>query len=199
MRRFITILLIATTLLTAIIPAEAQGRKQRVRGAMGAKWTTDENGEEMLNITIRTIPAYHRKRDLKNYQRMVRAVKKVYPLALEAAKRMENLDEELSAMDSRKNRKEHTKAIEEALKEEISPVLWKMTRYEGKILLKLIDRETNHTVFAIIKDFRSGFTAGFYQMIAKMFGNNLKLEYDPTGEDEVLEQIVLYYKAGLLD
>jgi hypothetical protein len=74
-----------------------------------------------------------------------------------------------------------------------------MTRYEGKILLKLIDRETNHTVFAIIKDFRSGFTAGFYQMIAKMFGNNLKLEYDPTGEDEVLEQIVLYYKAGLLD
>lgn len=199
MRRFITILLIATTLLTAIIPAEAQGRKQRVRGAMGAKWTTDENGEEMLNITIRTIPAYHRKRDLKNYQRMVRAVKKVYPLALEAAKRMENLDEELSAMDSRKNRKEHTKAIEEALKEEISPVLWKMTRYEGKILLKLIDRETNHTVFAIIKDFRSGFTAGFYQMIAKMFGNNLKLEYDPTGEDEILEQIVLYYKAGLLD
>lgn len=199
MRRFITILLIATTLLTAIIPAEAQVRKQRVRGAMGAKWTTDENGEEMLNITIRTIPAYHRKRDLKNYQRMVRAVKKVYPLALEAAKRMENLDEELSAMDSRKNRKEHTKAIEEALKEEISPVLWKMTRYEGKILLKLIDRETNHTVFAIIKDFRSGFTAGFYQMIAKMFGNNLKLEYDPTGEDEVLEQIVLYYKAGLLD
>ena len=199
MRRLIAILLLAATLLTAIIPAEAQGRKQRVRGAMGAKWTTDENGEEMLNITIRTIPAYHRKRDLKNYQRMVRAVKKVYPLALEAAKRMENLDEELSAMDSRKNRKEHTKAIEEALKEEISPVLWKMTRYEGKILLKLIDRETNHTVFAIIKDFRSGFTAGFYQMIAKMFGNNLKLEYDPTGEDEVLEQIVLYYKAGLLD
>ena len=199
MRRLIAILLLAATLLTAIIPAEAQGRKQRVRGAMGAKWTTDENGEEMLNITIRTIPAYHRKRDLKNYQRMVRAVKKVYPLALEAAKRMENLDEELSAMDSRKSRKEHTKAIEEALKEEISPVLWKMTRYEGKILLKLIDRETNHTVFAIIKDFRSGFTAGFYQMIAKMFGNNLKLEYDPTGEDEVLEQIVLYYKAGLLD
>lgn len=199
MRRLIAILLLAATLLTAIIPAEAQVRKQRVRGAMGAKWTTDENGEEMLNITIRTIPAYHRKRDLKNYQRMVRAVKKVYPLALEAAKRMENLDEELSAMDSRKNRKEHTKAIEEALKEEISPVLWKMTRYEGKILLKLIDRETNHTVFAIIKDFRSGFTAGFYQMIAKMFGNNLKLEYDPTGEDEVLEQIVLYYKAGLLD
>jgi hypothetical protein len=199
MQRIIAILLLVATLLTATSPAEAQGRRQRVRGATGAKWTTDENGEEILNITIQTIPVFHRKRDFKNYQRMVRAVKKVYPLALEAAKRMENLDEELAAMDSRKDRKEYTKAIEDALKEEISPMLWKMTRYEGKILLKLIDRETKHTAFAIIKDFRSGFTAGFYQMLAKMFGNNLKLEYDPKGEDEVLEQIVLYYKAGLLD
>jgi hypothetical protein len=73
-----------------------------------------------------------------------------------------------------------------------------MTRYEGKVLLKLIDRETNHTVFNIIKDFRSGFTAGFYQMLAKLFGNNLKLQYDPTGEDAMLEEIVKYYKAGLL-
>lgn len=199
MQRIIAILLLVATLLTATSPAEAQGRRQRVRGATSAKWTTDENGEEILNITIQTIPVFHRKRDFKNYQRMVRAVKKVYPLALEAAKRMENLDEELAAMDSRKDRKEYTKAIEDALKEEISPMLWKMTRYEGTILLKLIDRETDHTAFAIIKDFRSGFTAGFYQMLAKMFGNNLKLEYDPKGEDEVLEQIVLYYKAGLLD
>jgi hypothetical protein len=199
MQRIIAILLLVATLLTATSPAEAQGRRQRVRGATGAKWTTDENGEEILNITIQTIPVFHRKRDFKNYQRMVRAVKKVYPLALEAAKRMENLDEELAAMDRRKDRKEYTKNIEDALKEEITPMLWKMTRYEGTILLKLIDRETDHTAFAIIKDFRSGFTAGFYQMLAKMFGNDLKLEYDPKGEDEVLEQIVLYYKAGLLD
>lgn len=77
-------------------------------------------------------------------------------------------------------------------------MLWKMTRYEGKILLKLIDRETNHTVFGIIKNFRSGFTAGFYQALAKLFGNDLKLEYDPEGEDEILEYIVKYYQAGLL-
>ena len=129
---------------------------------------------------------------------MIRAVKKVYPLALEAAMRMENLEEELAARERNKDKKAYTKAIEEALKEELTPMLWKMTRYEGKILLKLLDRETNYTAYNIIKDFRSGFTAGFYQMIAKLFGNNLKLEYDPTGEDRLLEQIVLYYKAGLL-
>ena len=77
-------------------------------------------------------------------------------------------------------------------------MLWKMTRYEGRILIKLIDRETDHTVFGIVKDIRSGFTAGFYQALAKLFGANLKLEYDPEGEDAILELIVLYYKAGLL-
>ena len=107
----------------------------------------------------------------------------------------ENID---NPLDKKKDRKNYTEAIEEALKEELTPMLWKMTRYEGKILLKLIDRETNHTVFKIIKEFRSGFTATFYQMLAQMFGNNLKLEYDPTGEDEMLEYIVKQYRAGVL-
>lgn len=199
MKRLIYILLFLGIAITCTMPVEAQSRKQRVRGATAARWGVDSSGDSILYITIRTVPAFHKGRDLKNYQRMVRAVKKVYPLAVEAAKRMENLDEKLAELEKRKDRKAYTKAIEDALKEEITPMLWKMTRYEGKILLKLIDRETDHTVFNIIKDFRSGFTAGFYQMLARMFGNNLKLEYDPEGEDEMLEQIVLYYKAGLLD
>lgn len=199
MKRLIYILLFLGIAITSTMPVEAQSRKQRVRGATAARWGVDSSGDSILYITIRTVPAFHKGRDLKNYQRMVRAVKKVYPLAVEAAKRMENLDEKLAELEKRKDKKAYTKAIEDALKEEITPMLWKMTRYEGKILLKLIDRETDHTVFNIIKDFRSGFTAGFYQMLARMFGNNLKLEYDPEGEDEMLEQIVLYYKAGLLD
>lgn len=173
-------------------------RPQRVRGVRTARWGVDSRGDSVLYLQLVPVNIYHRKRDLKNYERMVCAVKKVYPLAVEAAKRMENLDERLAEFERRRDRKAYTKAIEDALKEEITPMLWKMTRYEGKILLKLIDRETNHTVFGIIKDFRSGFTAGFYQALAKLFGNNLKLEYDPDGEDEMLEQIVIYYKAGIL-
>ena len=136
--------------------------------------------------------------NLQEHQRMIRAVKKVYPLALDAAQRLEELDRELEKMGLKKDRKAYTKAVEDALKEEITPMLWKMTRYEGRILIKLIDRETDHTVFGIVKDIRSGFTAGFYQALAKLFGANLKLEYDPEGEDAILELIVLYYKAGLL-
>ena len=73
-----------------------------------------------------------------------------------------------------------------------------MTISEGKVLLKLIDRETEQTAYQIIKDFRGGFVAGFWQMFAKMFGNNLKLDYQPEKRDKLLEQIVTYYEMGWL-
>lgn len=197
MKHLLSIAMLLILLIAGADVVQAQ-RWQPLRGVRSVRWEVDNRGDSIMCVTLLEVRIYHRMRDMRNYERMVRAVKKVYPLALEAAKRMENLDEQLAAMDRRRDRKAYTEAIEDALKEEISPMLWKMTRYEGKILLKLIDRETNHTVFNIIKDFRSGFTAGFYQMLAKMFGNNLKLEYDPDGEDEMLEYIVKCYKAGLL-
>lgn len=197
MLRIRTVILLL--ILVALIPIDLSAQRyQRVRGAQAVEWVKGMRGDSTLHITILTVPIYKRNRDIKRYQRMVNAVKKVYPLAIEAAKRMEGLDAKLAEFERRKDQKGYTKAIEDALKEEITPMLWKMTRYEGVILLKLIDRETNHTAFNIVKEFRSGFTAGFYQMLARMFGNNLKLEYDPTGEDAMLEQIVQYYKAGLL-
>lgn len=197
MKHLLSIAMLLILLIAGADVVQAQ-RWQPLRGVRSVRWEVDNRGDSTMCVTLLEVRIYHRMRDMRNYERMVRAVKKVYPLALEAARRMENLDEQLAAMDRRRDRKAYTEAIEDALKEEISPMLWKMTRYEGKILLKLIDRETNHTVFNIIKDFRSGFTAGFYQMLAKMFGNNLKLEYDPDGEDEMLEYIVKCYKAGLL-
>ena len=187
-------------MLSLLLPAEssAQARRQRVYGAQSARWEVDAQGDSVLHITIMTVPIYKRNRDIQRYQRMVKAVKKVYPLALEAAKRLEDLDIRLAEFERRKDQKGYTKALEDALKEELTPMLWKMTRYEGVILLKLIDRETKHTAFNIVKDIRSGFTVNFYQILARMFGNNLKLEYNVNGEDAMLEQIVLYYKAGLL-
>lgn len=196
-KRFTSILLLLLMLFAECNIATAQ-RWRPLRGVRTVTWEVDNRGDSIMRVELLDVRIYNRKRDLKNYQRMVRAVKKVYPLAQEAARRMENLDEELARMGKKKDRKNYTEAIEEALKEELTPMLWKMTRYEGKILLKLIDRETNHTAFKIIKEFRSGFTASFYQVLAQMFGNNLKLEYDPTGEDEMLEYIVKQYRAGVL-
>lgn len=196
-KRFTTILLLLLMLLAECDVASAQ-RWRPLRGVRTVTWEVDNRGDSIMRVELLEVRIYNRKRDLKKYQRMVRAVKKVYPLAQEAARRMDNFDIELARIDSKKEKKNYTESIEEALKEELTPMLWKMTRYEGMILLKLIDRETNHTAFRIIKEFRSGFTASFYQVLAQMFGNNLKLEYDPTGEDEMLEYIVKQYRAGVL-
>ena len=196
-RHALLLLLALVTLLVAAPDAAAQSRRQRVRGASAARWQRDRSGDSVLYITILPVKVGGGI-NLKEHERMIRAVKKVYPLAKDAARRLENLDAELEALELKRDRKAYTKAWEDALTAEITPMLWKMTRYEGKILLKLIDRETNITVFGIIKELRSGFTAGFYQALARLFGNNLKLEYDPEGEDAVLEQIVLYYNAGVL-
>ena len=197
MKQLVSILLLLVMLLAGCDVATAQ-RWRPLRGVRTVTWQVDSRGDSIMCVELLDVRIFNRQRDLKNYQRMVRAVKKVYPLAEEAARRMGDLDAELAKMRGKRDKSNYTEAIEEALKEEITPMLWKMTRYEGRILLKLIDRETNHTVFKIIKEFRSGFTATFYQMLAQMFGNNLKLEYDPTGEDEMLEYIVKQYRAGVL-
>ena len=167
-------------------------------GASRVEWEHHAGGDSTMHITSLPVYVFNRKADLRRYQKMIRAVKKVYPLAVEASRRMENLDTKLDSLGRRKDRRQYTRDLEKTLKEELSPVLLRMTRFEGRILLKLIDRETDHTAFMIIKEFRSGFTAGFWQLVAKIFGNDLKLSYDPDGDDAVLEQIVLYYKAGLL-
>ena len=196
-RAMILLLLVVAMLSAATVDVAAQSRRQRVKGASAARWRREKSGDSVLYITLLPVRVGGGI-DLREHQRMVRAVKKVYPLAIDAAARLEKLDAELADLKIKKERKAYTKAMEEAIKEEITPVLWKMTRYEGKILLKLLDRETDHTAFNIIKDVRSGFTAGFYQALARLFGANLKLEYDPEGEDAILEQIVIYYNAGLL-
>ena len=85
---------------------------------------------------------------------------------------------------------------EASLIKQYKPVILKMTFSEGRVLLKLIDRETDYTAFQIIKEFRGGFVAGFWQALAKLFGNNLKLDYQPETRDQVLEQIVIYYEMG---
>ena len=73
-----------------------------------------------------------------------------------------------------------------------------MTRTEGRVLLKLIDRETEYTAYEVLREFRGGLVAGFWQSVSRIFGQNLKSEYDAEGEDRMIEQIIIYYEAGLL-
>lgn len=167
------------------------------RGFWHQEWTVD-NGDSIATIHILPVYKYSRPVDLKRYQKLVRAVKKVYPIAKKAREEMQAMEDELCALPTKAEQKKYVKGVEERIKNEYTPVLKKMTRYEGKILVKLIDRETEYTAYQIVKEFRGGFVAGFWQGIARLFGQNLKTGYDKSGEDRMIEQVITYYELGWL-
>ena len=191
------------TLLALIICTEsiyAQGRAiiHRGRGYWHQEWTVDKRGDSIATIHMLPLYKFNRGIDSRRYYRLIRTVKKVYPLAQIARNEMKDMEDDLRRLPTLKEQREFVKGVEERIVEQYTPLIKRMTRYEGKILCKLIDRETEFTAYEIIREFRGKFTAGFWQGIARIFGNNLKLEYDGSGDDKMLEQIVLYYEAGLL-
>lgn len=184
-------------LLLATISTTALCQYRRERPFWRQEWTV-EDGDSIAVIHISPVRKYARKPDMRRYARLVRAVKRVYPIAEEAKVLMATMEDELLALPNKKQQKLYIKGIEKRLIREYTPVLKKMTIYDGRVLLKLIDRQTDDTAFDIIKEFRGGFEAGLWQALAKMFGNNLKTDYDPDKDDILLEQIVLLYEKGLL-
>lgn len=184
-------------LLSSIAICAVSFGQRRDRG-IWYQTATIENGDSIAVVHILPVRKYARKKDMRRYAKLIRAVKKVYPIAHEAKREMALMEEELRRLPSKKDRELYTKGIQKMIIKKYTPVLKRMTVYEGRVLLKLIDRETEYTAFEIVKEFRGGFVAGFWQAMARLFGNNLKLEYDPDGSDRMLEQIVVYYEAGLL-
>ena len=184
-------------LLLATISTTALCQYRRERPFWRQEWAV-EDGDSIAVIHISPVRKYARKPDMRRYARLVRAVKRGYPIAEEAKVLMATMEDELLALPNKKQQKLYIKGIEKRLIREYTPVLKKMTIYDGRVLLKLIDRQTDDTAFDIIKEFRGGFEAGLWQALAKMFGNNLKTDYDPDKDDILLEQIVLLYEKGLL-
>lgn len=187
----------AIFLLLALLPS-LEMSAQRGYGFWHQEWSKDEHGDSIALVHMLPVYVFSRPVDLRRYRRLVNAVKKVYPLAQTARKEMERMEAELCRLPTTKEQRAFAKSVEKRIKEEYTPVVKKMTRFEGRVLLKLIDRETDYTGYNIIREFRGGFVAGFWQGLAKIFGNDLKLEYDAEGEDRMIEQIVIYYELGWL-
>jgi hypothetical protein len=137
-------------------------------------------------------------RQERRYNRYVEKVKKVYPYAKLAGEMLQEYEPKYLALNDDRERRRMMKDLEQQLLDEYKDDLKRMTLSEGRILLKLIDRETSKTSYTLIKDFRGGVPAVFWQGIARLFGSDLKAEYDPAGEDKVLEQIVTMIEIGYL-
>ncbi len=149
-------------------------------------------------LTIFPKLTFENKRDYKKYQRLIRNVKKAYPYAVIAGEKYRYMEKKLLSLESEKEQKKYIKQVEQEIKNEFEGELRKLTISQGRILLKLIDREIGETSYALLKEFKSGFSAVFWQTLAKIFGHDLKSTYDPKGEDWLLNQIVLRVENGQL-
>lgn len=132
----------------------------------------------------------------KRYSKIQRKVLKVYPYAHAAGKLMREYEKELSQLKTERERKRYISKAEDELKEEFEGEIRNMTISEGLILIKLIDRETGDTSYELIKELRGSFSAFLWQSVARLFGSNLKEDYDPELEDRIIEDVVQRIERG---
>lgn len=140
------------------------------------------------------------KADYREYRRLVRYVKKVYPYAKIAGKIFLEYSDSLENIDSKKDKRRLMKKLEKQLQDQFGDELKKLTITQGRILIKLIDRETGNTSYEVIKEFRGGFRAFFWQQFALIVGSSLKAGFDPENDknDRLIEDIIIAIEHGYL-
>ena len=141
---------------------------------------------------------FKNKKQEKFYWRTVRDVKKCLPYAKNITKDMAYADEQLAQLPDNKARKKWWRAYEKQLFKKYEKDFRGMYASQGKMLMKLLDRETNKTSYDLIKQYKSKSTADFWQFIAKLFKNDLKDEYDATDKDRIIERVINLVEAGQL-
>ncbi len=160
-------------------------------------------GDTIPALQIRNIYVYPEWKFKNNkerirYNRLVRDVKKTLPIAKLVKQTIIETYELLQTLPNEQEKEKHLKAVEKGLKKQYMPMMRKMTFSQGKLLIKLIDRECDESTYGIIKAFMGPFKAGFYQTFAAMFGASLKKEYDPEGVDKMTERIIILVENGQL-
>ena len=131
----------------------------------------------------------------QNYEILVRKVKKLLPFAKLCRYTIIETYDFLQTLP-KSEREAHIKRVEDGLKRQYSPFVKKLTRSEGKLFVKLIDRECNMTGYNIAKAFVGAFQANIYQGVAFLFGQNLNKKYDPEGDDRYIERVCRLVEAG---
>ncbi len=125
------------------------------------------------------------------WTRLRNAIYVTYPYARRAGAVMNEMSSRLARITEKSSRKDYIKSKEKELKKEFTDPLTNLSVYQGRVLMKLIYRETNNNCYEIIKEYKGGFTARFWQTIAFFFGTSLKQEYNGNGDDRDMEKIVL--------
>lgn len=165
--------------------------------------TTVVDGDTMPMINLAPVAIYatispEASANLKAYLKLKRDVLRAYPYARLASVQLKFINDSIAKIPNEKQRKKFVKTEEKLLKEQFEKDLKKLTVTQGRILIKLIDREPGSTSYALVKELRGSLQAFFWQGLARLFGSNLKSEYDGIGEDRLIESIVQQIERGEL-
>lgn len=151
---------------------------------------------------IRVLPKprteFKNRRQRRYYGRLTRDVKKTLPYAKLAGVLLVQVNDSLQHIENKKEQNAYLKTVEKELLAEYEPALRKMTIRQGRLLIKLVDRECQITSYEVVRIYRGGFSAFFWQGVARIFSNDLKSVYDPYGEDALVEEVVLLVEAGVI-
>lgn len=149
-------------------------------------------------VDIDLLSRYYEITQTRQGRRLVYNVKKVYPYAKIAGEKMKEYDTMLAGISNTSERKRLMKQAEEEISNEYTEELKKLTFSQGAILIRLIDRETGNTSYQVVQELRGKVRAFFYQGFARIWGYNLKSEYDPSTnrEDDEIETIITLLERG---
>jgi len=153
---------------------------------------------ELNNIYVYPQPTFKSAKQRAAYNRLVKNVKKVLPIAKEVNLIIIETYEYLQTLPNKKAKDEHMKAVERGIRKEYTPRMKKLTYQQGKLLIKLVYRECDSSSYQLIQAFLGPVRAGFYQAFAALFGASLMKKYDPDGVDKLTERVVRMVEAGQL-
>ena len=192
-RIFILLLTLVMCVPAFCAGADDDDKQQRVLVALATIIDGDTVPTfEMMEVTIYGRRIYPSARKQRKYDKLTRNVQKMYPIALEVKAILVETYLYMQTLQDDEARKEHLEKVEKGVWDQYYPIMRRCTLSQGKLLIKLIDRECNQTSYDLIKAFIGGFKAKFYQTFAALFGASLKKEYDPEHdeEDAMIEEII---------
>lgn len=160
-------------------------------------------GDSIPHVILPTLSKYPplkfaNERERQRYNRLVANVKKVLPIAKLAKHTIIETYDYLETLPTKEERDAHIRQVELGLRRQYTPLMKKLSYSQGKLLVKLVDRECNQTSYEIVKAFIGPLRAGFYQVFAGLFGNSLTKRYDPDGDDRYTERVVRMVESGQL-
>lgn len=160
-----------------------------------------QQGDTLITIHLPDVVVYSplvfkNDKERMAYNKLVRDVKKTLPYAKDVSQSIIESYEMMETMSSSKEKQKFLEDVQKFIMDKYKPKMKKLTRNQGKILVKLIDRECNTSSYEIVKSLLGSFKAGFYNTFAKVFGNDLKAKYDPNGKDKMIERIATQIEQG---